>query len=107
MRPQWAATLARLLSPTGRLICVEFPTTKPVDSGGPPWGLPEEVYLGHLGKPGEKLAYGDDCRIVIDKNDLVGPDGLERIAHWQPQRTHEAGKGKDWVSVWRHVAVEG
>jgi hypothetical protein len=36
-----------------------------------------------------------------------GEDGLERVKRWMPERTHEAGKGKDYVSVWRRKGAVG
>ncbi|KAA6414026.1 MAG: thiol methyltransferase [Lasallia pustulata] len=73
-------------APAANLICLEFPTYKDPSLGGPPFGLSPAVYVEHLSHPGEELP----------------PGGLERVAHWQPERTHEIGKGTDWVSVWRH-----
>ena len=28
-------------------------------------------------------------------------DGFQRIGHWKATRSHEMGKGTDWVSVWK------
>lgn len=104
VRPKWAATYARLLAPGGRLICSEFPTQKPLNSGGPPWALPEEVYLAHLQHPGVELPYDAQCRVRFDPTLPPARNGLQRVARWQPARTHTAGQGTDWISVWRHVA---
>ena len=95
--------MVSLLAPAGRLICLEFPTTKDPLAAGPPFAVPSDVYVGHLGRPGEQLEYDERGLIRLDGENSVKPGGLERIAHWQAERTHEAGKGKDWVSVWRHV----
>jgi hypothetical protein len=38
-----------------------------------------------------------------DANRPLSRGGLERIARWEPERTHEAGKGTDRISVWRHA----
>lgn len=103
LRPAWAASMARLLSPTGRLICLEFPSNKEPSTGGPPWALPPNVYLGHLGRPGEQIEYDEQGYIKLEHESLVGRGGLERIAHWKPERTHEIGKGQDWESIWKHV----
>jgi methyl halide transferase len=66
------------------------------------------VYLGHLSHPGEELPYDDDENLLEDRIANVESEGaLRRIAHWQPERTHESGKGTDWVSVWRHVNAAG
>lgn len=97
--------MSQLLGSDGRLMCVEFPTYKPATTGGPPFGLPPKIYLAHLNHPGEKLPYDAEGNL---KDEDVSTDGLtdvalERVAHWKPERTHEIGKGTDWVSVWRHL----
>ncbi|KAI9849957.1 MAG: hypothetical protein M1837_000171 [Sclerophora amabilis] len=105
LRPAWSLRCLQLLSaePLGHLICVEFPTYKPPSTKGPPYGLPPKVYLGHLSHPGKKLPYdNEDNLLESDIHDGATEGGLERIVHWQPERTHEIGKGTDWVSIWRH-----
>jgi methyl halide transferase len=94
--------MSDILSPDGHLICVEFPTYKDPLLPGPPWALPPDVYVGHLGKPGENVPYDERGRIQLDPSGRIGKGGLERIAHWQAERTHDIGKGTDWVSIWRH-----
>lgn len=90
--------------PSSCLVCVEFPTTKPPSTKGPPFGLPEKVYVEHLGHPGQKLPYDEEDNLLDDQIQSPPKTGLERIARWQPERTHEIGKGTDWVSVWRRKA---
>jgi len=107
MRADWSRRYNQLLAPTGRLVCLEFPTYKPTSSGGPPWALPPVVYQAHLPRPGKTLEYDDQGAIVESKLGEPLKDGLERIAHFQPQKTHEVGydaEGKvtDWLSVWAH-----
>ena len=94
--------MAELLNPsqTSRLICVEFPTYKDPATGGPPYGLPSEVYMAHLTRPGEELIYEEGLPRKDDYSER-NSRGLQRIGHWQPERTHPIGKGTDWVSVWR------
>ena len=106
MRPAWSAQLNGLLRPGSDacLVCVEFPTYKDPSSGGPPWGLPSEVYLEHLRRPGKEIPYDGSGQIRTKDLGPVSEGGLERIEHWQPERTHEIGKGTDWVSIWRHSA---
>ena len=88
-----------------RLVCLEFPTFRPPNTGGPPHGLKPETYLGHLSHPGEKVPYNEDGypekSTYAEGNTSSG--ALRRIAHWQPERTHEVGKGTDYVSVWMHT----
>lgn len=94
--------MSQLLAYDGNLICIEFPSAKDPKIGGPPYALPPPVYVEHLAHPGNKLTYDDESGHV--KEGVYGPNSpaaLIRIAHWRPARTHEIGKGQDWVSVWR------
>lgn len=109
-RPKWASRMSQLLS-TGqeaRLVCLEFPTYKAPDTGGPPFGVIPEAYIAHLSHPGEELPYTSegypDMEALNGQSDGPGANrtALQRIAHWQPARTHAIGQGKDWLSVWRH-----
>lgn len=96
--------MSQLLSTdaSARLVCLEFPTFKEPHTGGPPFGLRPEVYVAHLGHPGERLPY-TDAGYPNEANEGVPEDGkLERIAHWQPERTHSVGQGTDWIGIWRH-----
>ena len=102
MRPRWASRMTELLEGDGCLVCLEFPSNKDPKIGGPPYALPPSTYVEHLGHPGVDLAYSDDGHIKEDHHLAENPAGLKRIAHWKPQRTHEIGKGQDWVSVWKH-----
>lgn len=105
MRPAWSKRYNDLLSPSGRVICVEFPTYKPPSTGGPPWALPPKIYNAHLPRPGEELSYADDGELLEDKIGEPIPGALRRVEHFQPKRTHKIGysadgKVTDWVSVW-------
>ncbi|KAL2073648.1 hypothetical protein VTL71DRAFT_10974 [Oculimacula yallundae] len=107
MRPAWSKRFVDLLAPGGRVVCVEFPTYKPPSTGGPPWALPPKVYLAHLMRPGEELPYAEDGELEESKLGEPSKNGLVRVAHFQPERTHQIGynaEGKvtDWVSVWMH-----
>ncbi|KAG4417696.1 hypothetical protein IFR04_009135 [Cadophora malorum] len=107
MRPAWSKRFVDLLAPEGRVVCVEFPTYKPPSTGGPPWALPPKVYLAHLMRPGVELPYAEDGELLEMKLEEPSKNGLKRIAHFQPERTHQIGydaEGKvtDWVSVWAH-----
>ena len=88
--------MAELLSPRGSLVCLEFPTYKSVEAGGPPFAAPPEAYLASLSPPG-----------VVNGQAGASAKGLERVAHFHPARTHqmgmdEEGRVRDYVSVWRH-----
>jgi hypothetical protein len=105
LRPRWAARTASLLSPTGILVCIEFPAHKPASLGGPPWSLPPTVHLELLKRPGEDLTY-DHNGVVGATNRDESADALVRIAHWTPRRAHKdavvGGVVTCCVSVWRH-----
>lgn len=97
--------MSELLSPDGRLICLEFPSGKPLSLQGPPWGLNPEVYEALLSHPGESLSYNEDGTVVENPN-LKPTDGaLHRISLIKPDRTHKAGMNedgtvRDFISVW-------
>jgi len=94
-RAQWASRHASLLrKESGRLVCLEFPSTKAPSEPGPPWAMPPDVYVEFLGDGGA---------------------GLKRLVHGRPTMSHtsgvreeEDGKGGkrtvvvDCVSVWSH-----
>lgn len=103
MRPDWALRHTQLLAsgPDSRLVCLEFPTSKDLKSGGPPFGVRPETYVAFLSRPGEDLPLGEDGNLKTHAPEAK-PNALVRIAHWQPDRTHEIGKGTDWISVWKH-----
>lgn len=94
-------------SPNGNLICLEFPTAKDPTAGGPPFASTPSAYMEHLSHPGQDIAYDGRGHVKLDPLREVSPGGLERVAHWQPERTHDVGKDesgqiRDWVSIWRH-----
>ncbi|KAI9888203.1 MAG: hypothetical protein M1820_010247 [Bogoriella megaspora] len=103
LRPAWALRLSQLLGPGhATLICLEFPTYKEPSTGGPPWGLPPEVYLQHLSRPGEDIPYDESGYVVEQAPAEDNEKALKRIAHWKAERTHQVGQGTDNVSIWRH-----
>jgi hypothetical protein len=97
--------MAHLLAPEGVLICLEFPTTKPPSSGGPPWALPSIVYQELFKRPGEEISYDEGGKVVPTDTPETS-HALVRVAYWKPARTHPVGikdgDVKDRVSVWRH-----
>ncbi|KAJ5638082.1 hypothetical protein N7490_007961 [Penicillium lividum] len=108
LRPKWALRHTQLLapSPKGNLICLEFPRHKDPLAAGPPFAVSSEAYVEHLSHPGEEIPY--DAKGLIKQDPLRAPSksGLERVAYWQPERTHENGQGEngvihDRVSIWR------
>ncbi|KID90366.1 thiol methyltransferase, partial [Metarhizium majus ARSEF 297] len=108
LRPKWALRHTELLAslPAGNLIRLESPRHKDRLAPGPPFASPSEAYMEHLSHPGEKISCND--KGLVDADPLREPSeaGLERVAYWQPERTHTVGKDKngvihDRVSIWR------
>lgn len=63
--------------------------------------------MEHLSAPGEEIPYDKNGEIKMDPLKRASKTGLERVAHWQPERTHQVGMDengnvRDWVAVWRH-----
>ncbi|KAL8950337.1 MAG: hypothetical protein Q9222_003623 [Ikaeria aurantiellina] len=104
MRPAWAQKMSQLLErhPSGFLVCVEFPTYKDPSIGGPPFGLTPDTYVAHLSQPGQEIPYDEAGHVKPGGFEQPAANGLERLDHWRPERTHEIGKGTDWMSVWKH-----
>ena len=100
-RPSWALRMASLLSPSGRLICLEFPLYKEPSTGGPPFGVQKEVYEQHLARPGEDLEYRDGF-VLAHPETKPNPKGLICLDRWKLERTHKVGEGTDHTSVWAH-----
>ena len=54
-------------------------------------------------RPGDDVKYGDDGYIVSEDRELDSQNGLVRVTHFEPERTHEGvGKG-DMMSIWKHA----
>lgn len=82
-------------------------------SQGPPYAAPSHAYFEHLSRPGEEIPYDSDGKIAppppspTDYSQKPHPLALERILHWQPERTYETGKDQntgevvDRLSIWR------
>lgn len=98
--------MKQLLSSTGSLICLEFPTHKLASDGGPPWSLPPNVHLELLTRP-ENCTSNDDSGKAIDADTIENGQTLARIAHYVPKRTQGMGivDGivRDCVSVWHYA----
>jgi hypothetical protein len=105
LRSAWSKRCAELLSPKGRLVCLEFPRDKPASAGGPPWALPSKIYMAHLSRPGEALPYSEEGGLLEDELGPSSRNGLQRIEYFKSKRTLESGYNTDgeiadWVSVW-------
>lgn len=75
-------------------------------TGGPPWDVSGDLYLAHLGHPGQLLPHDDKGQVVDGSADTT-PVALKRLARTQPSCTHKAGYDNqgnvvDRVSVWSH-----
>jgi hypothetical protein len=96
MRKDWAQRMKALLSPTGVLVCLEFPMFKPLKAPGPPWGL-KDVHWNLLADGGDGL--------VDASGNLVGSGQeqgvFERVVYWHPPESFERGRGEDMISVWK------
>lgn len=55
--------------------------------------------MEHLSHPSEKIPYNDKGLVNADPLQEPGKAaaGLERVAYWQPERTHTVGKDKNGV----------
>lgn len=100
--------MSDLLTEDGTLVCLEFPTNKPISTGGPPHAATSEFYLVHLIHPGKKVVdYDNDGRILFKEVGDLPEGSLKRLAYLTPARTHRSGKDEqgnihDRVSVWGH-----
>lgn len=98
--------MTELLAPNGRLVCLEFPSTKPSSEPGPPWAAPPHAYVAYLGRPGQEPATDEHGGVLEDKVGEPEKGGLRRLLHTKPQRSHPAGvkdgKMVDCISVWAH-----
>ncbi|SPO02436.1 uncharacterized protein DNG_05109 [Cephalotrichum gorgonifer] len=94
MRKDWARRMEELLSPSGILVCLEFPLFKEPSEPGPPWPL-KGVYWNLLAGGGNGLVCdgteGTDTRkgfFVLDER-------------YKPSRSYTQGRDTDMISVWR------
>lgn len=102
LRPQWAKRQSQLLAKQGRLLCLEWPLHKPPKEGGPPHGLSKQLYIELFRDPGQEIAYDVDGHAVPNEVGKRSSDALVQIARFRPERTHEAGKDSDFVSIYAH-----
>ncbi|KAI1350849.1 S-adenosyl-L-methionine-dependent methyltransferase [Xylaria sp. FL0043] len=107
LRPAWAKRMKALLSPGGRLVCLEFPSEKKASEPGPPWAAPPAEYLAYLSNPGAKPRTDEHGGVIAEQTEPMSPGGLKRLVHIKPKRTHESGmkdgRVQDYISVWAHA----
>lgn len=104
-----------LARPDGRLVCLEFPTGRKLEEGGPPYSAAFWFYQLHLTNPGREqvIRYETDGGIGSTKVHSINmdavnrcSDGLAMMARFRPEEIREVGRdgdgkfGRDWVSVW-------
>lgn len=104
-RPQWAGRICSLTSSKGRLVCLEFPSGKPLSQNGPPWGVSPEVYEAYLAAPGDPVDYSDNGSVISTPSPKPRDHGLHRLSLIKPARTHAAGTNEDgsvqdFISIW-------
>ena len=97
--------MASIISPKGHLVCLEFPSGKPLSESGPPWGLSPEVYEVLLSAPGENISYDGDGAVIFKVSPKPKDGALHRLSLIKPARTHRAGMDEDgtvtdFISVW-------
>lgn len=98
-RHAWANRVHDLLSPSGILVCLEFPLFKDPDALGPPWPL-QGVYwdLLAMGGDGLRAAKQQECCVVTEGRQ---EGHLERVLYESLEKSYEQGRGTDMLSVWR------
>ncbi|KAI1176612.1 S-adenosyl-L-methionine-dependent methyltransferase [Nemania sp. FL0916] len=107
VRPAWATKIKSLLAPGGRLICLEFPSEKKSSEPGPPWASPPAEYIGYLSNPGTKPPTDEHGGVIAGQTESAAPNGIKRLVHIKPKRTHAGGtkdgRVQDYISVWVHA----
>ncbi|KAL2262877.1 hypothetical protein VTK26DRAFT_9141 [Humicola hyalothermophila] len=99
MRKDWARRMSELLSPSGVLICLEFPLYKGLEHPGPPWGLREGIYWDMLAAGGTGIFDSEEAAQKATQKSAGG--AFERVAYLRPPRSYEIAKGTDRMSIWR------
>lgn len=94
VRRDWACRMSELLSPSGVLVCLEFPLFKEPHVRGPPWPL-NNVHWNLLAEGGDGVARDGEEKTGEGKGRFV------REERYKPTRSYEAGRGTDMISVWR------
>ena len=94
MRRDWARRMGELLSPSGTLVCLEFPLFKEPGEPGPPWPL-RGVHWNLLAEGGDGL----DCDGTEGADD--GKGSFVREGRYKPSRSYKQGRDTDMISVWR------
>ncbi|KAJ6262466.1 hypothetical protein Dda_3274 [Drechslerella dactyloides] len=101
-RRNWARRMQELLSPTGILVCLEFPLWKDLDAMGPPFGL-NGVHWDLLAEGGDGILHSSDDLTDEKQAERRGQgQGLwKRVQYYKPELSFDQGRGTDMVSVWK------
>lgn len=84
-----------LLSPTGMLVCLEFPLYKNPTLTGPPWGL-NGVYWNLLVEGGTGIVSEDG----VGAGNGLREGQFSRLLHIKPARSYEYGRGMDMLGIY-------
>ncbi|KAK4035445.1 S-adenosyl-L-methionine-dependent methyltransferase [Parachaetomium inaequale] len=99
MRKDWACRMSELLSPSGVLVCLEFPLYKDLKLLGPPWPLREGIYWNLLVAGGDGILQDEDAARAAAQSPSSG-GSFGRLGYIKPERTYEASRGTDMLSIW-------
>ncbi|EXJ70717.1 uncharacterized protein A1O5_05707 [Cladophialophora psammophila CBS 110553] len=100
LRRNWARRMQELLSPTGILVCLEFPLWKDLDAVGPPYGL-NGVYWDLLADGGDGILHGSGLTGEKQAGQRGEEGPFKRVQYYKPDSSYSQGRGTDMVSVWK------
>jgi methyl halide transferase len=92
--------MADLLSPSGHLVCLEFPLYKDPAIEGPPWGVCGGAYWDTLVRGGTGIVNRPIPQELQDSQCSGDNGSFIRTLFIKPERSLVAGKGTDMLSVW-------
>ncbi|KAK4120719.1 thiopurine S-methyltransferase family protein [Parathielavia appendiculata] len=98
MRQDWAQRMSELISPSGVLVCLEFPSYKDLKLPGPPWGLREGIYWDLLVAGGNGIF--DDEETAKTATQAASGGAFKRLQYIKPPRSYKVAKGTDMLSIW-------
>lgn len=107
-RARWAERVRDLLvRPSGRLVCLEFPT-KMTSELGPPYCASFWHYQLHLSYPGNERVVNYETKVIDTSSNVTSSSGsgLTMLARFPPPFTHNGAdsengpRGRGWISIW-------
>jgi len=69
-RADWGAMIRRVLRPGGALAALVYPFSKPIEAGGPPWGVSRDAIEAAVGAGFESVADEE----VVEKGHQTWPE---------------------------------